>query len=163
MQAVLPRWQLSRQGRRGWLRLNGAISDAGDARGLAELLWLKASELQQQLNRENGDAQPNGIGRTLARPWQDCYRTALDQGLALVNENELHKLVLAVRQSIDLERPLDPLPLLQRLRRQQAGSCRFLWQRQSSDAFFGASPERLLSLRGNCLRSDALAGTCRPG
>ena len=136
MQAVLPRWQLSRQGRRGWLRLNGAISDAGDARGLAELLWFKASELQQRLNAENGRDQAGGIGRTLARPWQDCYRSALDRGLELVNNNELHKLVLAVRQSIDLDQPLDLPPLLQRLRRQQAGSCRFLWQRQSSDAFW---------------------------
>ena len=163
MQAVLPRWQLSRQGRRGWLRLNGAVSDAGDARELAELLWFKASELQHRLNAENGRGQAGGIGRTMARPWQDCYRSALDRGLELVNNNELHKLVLAVRQSIDLDQPLDPLPLLQRLRRQQAGSCRFLWQRQSSDAFFGASPERLLSLRGNCLRSDALAGTAGRG
>ena len=163
VQAVLPRWQLSRQGKRGWLRLNGAVSDAADARGLAELLWLKAGELQRRFAEADGGDSPAGIGPTIARPWQDCYRSALDRGLALVNDNDLHKLVLAVRQSIDLERPLDPLPLLQRLRRQQAGSCRFLWQRRSDDAFFGASPERLLRLRGNCLRSDALAGTAGRG
>ena len=68
-----------------------------------------------------------------------------------------------MRQSIDLNTPFDPLPLLRRLRRQQAGSCRFLWQRSRNDSFFGASPERLLSLRGGYLRSDALAGTAGHG
>ncbi|MGE4583006.1 MAG: isochorismate synthase, partial [Synechococcus sp.] len=86
-----------------------------------------------------------------------------DRGLELVDNGELHKLVLAVRQSMDLDAPYDPLPLLQRLRQQQSDSCRFLWQRCAGDAFFGASPERLLSLRGGWLRSDALAGTACQG
>ena len=165
VQAVLPRWQLSRQGQRGWLRINGAVSDIADARELAEQLWLKTRELE---------AHPGGPplqtsapipipGRLAAKPWQDRYRQALDRALELVNEAELHKLVLAVRQTIDLEEPLDTLPLLQQLRHQQAGSCRFLWQRQTGDAFFGASPERLLCLRGDNLRIDALAGTAGRG
>ena len=71
--------------------------------------------------------------------------------------------MLAVRHRIVLADTFDPLPLLKRLRRQQAGSCRFLWQRHAGDAFFGASPERLLSLRAGWLRSDALAGTAGQG
>ena len=165
VQAVLPRWQLSRQGQRGWLRINGAVSDIADARELAEQLWLKARELEAHPGGPPlRDSAPMPIpGRLAAQPWQDRYRQALDRGLELVNGAQLHKLVLAVRQSIDLEEPLDTLPLLQRLRRQQAGSCRFLWQRQSGDAFFGASPERLLCLRGDNLRIDALAGTAGRG
>ena len=165
VQAVLPRWQLSRQGQRGWLRINGAVSDIADARELAEQLWLKTRELETNHGSAPIEtaASISIPGRLAARPWQDCYRQALDRALELVNGAELHKLVLAVRQSIDLEEPLDALPLLQRLRRQQAGSCRFLWQRQSGDAFFGASPERLLCLRGENLRIDALAGTAGRG
>jgi len=45
------------------------------------------------------------------------------------------------------------------LRKQQPGSCRFLWQRSPDETFFGASPERLLNLRGGQLQIDALAGT----
>lgn len=164
VQAVLPRWQLSRQGRRGWLRLTGAVQDLADARVLAEQLWLKALELEALDGETDVQSGAHAIsGHLSARPWQDCYRSALGRALELVNGSDLHKLVLAVRQSIDLETPLDPLPLLQRLRRLQAGSCRFLWQRENGDAFFGASPERLLSLRGGSLRSDALAGTAGRG
>ena len=91
--------------------------------------------------------------------WEQNYTPALERGLELVNSGELHKLVLAVRQTVSLTEPLDPQPLLQRLRHQQAGSCRFLWQKDAQDSFFGASPERLLSLRNGQLRCDALAGT----
>ena len=163
VQAVLPRWQLSRQGRRGWLRLNGVVSNAAEARELAEQLWLKHLDLQ---NRESDQPKPSSAIQLDTRDsssWQQRYASALERGLELVNGGELHKLVLAVRQSFDVGTSFDPLPLLTRLRRQQAGSCRFLWQRKADDVFFGASPERLLSLRGGFLRSDALAGTAGPG
>lgn len=164
VQAVLPRWQLSRQGRRGWLRIIGTTNSAADARELAEQLWLKREALEQQSAQPQDSTSASvAIGGASSRPWQQRYRTALERGLELIEQEQLHKIVLAVRQSIDLTTPFDPLPLLRRLRRQQAGSCRFLWQRSRDDAFFGASPERLLSLRGGYLRSDALAGTAGQG
>ena len=158
VQAVLPRWQLSRQGRQGWLRLNGVVTQQAEARELAEKLWLMAESLQTTSIEASPWRDHRPETRTL-QSWQDCYRPALRRGLELVNSGELHKLVLAVRQSIQLEQPLNPLPLLAQLRQQQAGSCRFLWSRNQDDAFFGASPERLLSLQAGQLRTDALAGT----
>jgi menaquinone-specific isochorismate synthase len=80
-----------------------------------------------------------------------------------VNSGELRKLVLAVRQQLLLDRPLDPLTLLRHLRRSQSGSCRFLWQQSGAEALLGASPERLLTVRQGQLRSDALAGTAPLG
>ena len=165
VEAVLPRWQLSRQGGQGWLRLNGSVSHEAEARILAEQLWLQHQALEQAvLQPRIGQANaPQLLGSPDHESWQERYASALERGLELVDSGELHKLVLAVRHSMDLDAPYDPLPLLQRLRRQQADSCRFLWQRSSGDAFFGASPERLLSLRGGWLRSDALAGTAGQG
>ena len=180
VEAVLPRWQLSRQGTRGWLRLNGSVSHEAEARILAEQLWLQHQALQSRELRTNalnanalsastlGDSDrasrvPQLLGSPDPDSWQERYASALERGLELVDSGELHKLVLAVRQSMNLDAPYNPLPLLQRLRHQQADSCRFLWQRSSDDAFFGASPERLLSLRGGWLRSDALAGTAGHG
>jgi menaquinone-specific isochorismate synthase len=75
----------------------------------------------------------------------------------------LRKLVLAVRQQLLLERPLDPLQLLAHLRQRQPGSCRFLWQQGDGATLVGASPERLLTVRQGQLRSDALAGTAPIG
>jgi menaquinone-specific isochorismate synthase len=159
VQAVLPRWQLSCHGRQGWLRLHGVVNQSSDVRSLAETLWLMAERLQQNPSSQRKPGISTVSGTTIPGAWEQRYAPTLRRGIELVNDGELHKLVLAVRQSIQLEAPLDPLPLLDRLRQQQAGSCRFLWQRHRDDSFFGASPERLLSLRNGQLRSDALAGT----
>ena len=162
VQAVLPRWQLSRHGRQGWVRIHGLAQHSGDVRELVEALWaMRERLLAPTLPSDNTTTIPwhGPVGAVNSeRPWQQCYAPALEQGIELVNQGELHKLVLAVRQSIALREPLNPLPLLDRLRQQQAGSCRFLWQRATTMPF-SVPPERLLSLRGGHLRSDALAGT----
>jgi len=163
VQAVLPRWQLSRQGRRGWLRLNGVVSSAADCRELAEQLWLKHEQLLKAPATPTPLKPQALVAATEPETWRQRYAAALTRGIDLVNSGDLHKLVLAVQHRIVLADTFDPLPLLKRLRRQQAGSCRFLWQRHTGDAFFGASPERLLSLRAGWLRSDALAGTAGQG
>ncbi len=163
VQSVLPRWQLTRQGHFGWLRLNGVATNAADARELAEKLWLKREDLIKANELKEPVAIKPVSGISAPQEWQNSYRPALIRGIDLVNSGVLKKIVLAVRQSILLEVPLDPLAVLARLRQQQAGSCRFLWHRSHDDVFFGASPERLLSLQRGQLCSDALAGTARRG
>lgn len=163
VQAVLPRWQLSRQGKGGWLRLQGLVDGRRPARQLAEELWEMATHLSR-CPQEPGllDEDPE-LQISPGSEWQHNYLQAVHRALELVEAGRLHKLVLAVRQTLKVSPRLDPLRLLGRLRRQQAGSCRFLWQRGNGDTFFGASPERLLAVRQGQLRSDALAGTARAG
>ena len=162
VQAVLPRWQLSRQGLHCWLRLQRPLGGEVTARSLAEELWEKAQALMAAWH----GTPPTGTSRLGATaqlrhgtPWEQGYRSAVEQAMNLVNQGDLQKLVLAVRQDLSLDRAIDPLELLAPLRKHQSGSCRFLWQRAAGSALIGASPERLLTVRQNQLRSDALAGT----
>ena len=162
VQAVLPRWQLSRQGLHCWLRLQRPLGGEVTARSLAEELWEKAQALMAAWH----GTPPTGtspLGATAqlrhGTPWEQGYRSAVEQAMNLVNQGDLQKLVLAVRQDLSLDRAIDPLDLLAPLRKHQSGSCRFLWQRAAGSALIGASPERLLTVRQNQLRSDALAGT----
>ena len=159
VQAVLPRWQLSRQGRHSCLRLTAVATHQSETRELVEQLWLMREHLAQRSGHQEITYFTNDSNLSFPQQWQDCYRPALLKGIDLVNNGILDKLVLAVRQKILLGKPLDPLAMLARLREQQRGSCRFLWQRNHDVAFFGASPERLLSLQKGQLKIDALAGT----
>ena len=158
VQAVLPRWQLSRQGRHCWLRLQRALGGEVTARSLAEELWDTARRLERLAC---GPLVEPAVGATITggSAWQEGYRAALERALELVEGGELRKLVLAVRQELRLDGPLEPLGLLRHLRVSQPGSCRFLWQQSRRQALLGASPERLLTVRQGQLRSDALAGT----
>jgi menaquinone-specific isochorismate synthase len=159
VQAVLPRWQLSRQGRHCWLRLQRTLGGKVTARQLAEELWEAARRLERLAVAP--PATPPAIQATVRREsaWQQGYATTLTRALELVEGGALRKLVLAVRQELCLDRGLDPLLMLDHLRSSQPGSCRFLWQRSARDALLGASPERLLTVRQGQLRCDALAGT----
>ncbi|MBM5795538.1 MAG: isochorismate synthase [Cyanobacteria bacterium M_surface_7_m2_037] len=164
VQAVLPRWQLSRQGRHCWLRLQRTLGGDVSARSLAEELWEQAARLAQ-LPADPCAAAGDAAGPAVINgsAWQEGYRSVVERGLDLVEAGELRKLVLAVRQQLQLAQPLDPLRLLAQLRERQPGSCRFLWQRADGPALLGASPERLLTVRLGQLRSDALAGTAPVG
>ena len=166
VQAVLPQWQLSRHGQHCWLRLQRPLGGGVTARSLAEELWEQAQLLEQQAGSPASVAAAPGPGAWGALPqvlhssdWQGAYSHAAERALDLIHSGELQKLVLAVRQELLLDRPLDPLRLLSSLRQRQSGSCRLLWQRQNDQYLVGASPERLLTVRQGQLRSDALAGT----
>jgi menaquinone-specific isochorismate synthase len=185
VQAVLPRWQLSRHGQHCWLRLQRCLGGEVTARQLAEELWAMGQALAQEAigggeqppqppqlassggpdvcSAAAGNAASNvgGDGAGDAA-WMQGYRLAAERALELVERGALQKLVLAVRQRLLLVGEPDPLSLLAPLRRHQGGSCRFLWQRSGGAALIGASPERLLTVRQGQLRSDALAGTATP-
>jgi menaquinone-specific isochorismate synthase len=164
VQAVLPRWQLSRQGRHCWLRLQRTLGGEVSARSLAEELWEQAERLAQLPADPCANAGDKpGPAIVSSSAWQEGYRSVVERGLELVEAGDLRKLVLAVRQQLHLAQPLDPLQLLAQLRQRQPGSCRFLWQQADGPALLGASPERLLTVRQGQLRSDALAGTAPVG
>lgn len=157
VQAVLPQWQLSRHGQHCWLRLQRPLGGGVTARSLAEELWEQARALERQTHDL---PTPAALPQVLhSSDWQGAYGHAAERALDLIDNGALQKLVLAVRQELLLDRPLDPLQLLSSLRQRQSGSCRLLWQRQSGHYLVGASPERLLTVRQGQLRSDALAGT----
>jgi menaquinone-specific isochorismate synthase len=164
VQAVLPRWQLSRQGRHCWLRLQRCLGGEVTPRGVAEELWERARALSRPATEFEGPATRSpGVGITSRSCWESDYREAVRHALDLVESGALRKLVVAVRQQVGLDQPLDPLELLAHLRRHQPGSCRFLWQQRPGDALIGASPERLLAVRQGQVRCDALAGTAPLG
>jgi menaquinone-specific isochorismate synthase len=164
VKAVLPSWQLSRQGRHCWLRLQRCLGGGITPRSVAEELWDTRCRLEAMASQGHpGVAMGEPVGIAHGSSWHRGYRSALDRALELVERGDLQKLVLAVRQQLLLDGPLDPLTLLSHLRRSQPGSCRFLWQQSQREALLGASPERLLTLRQGQLRSDALAGTAPLG
>ena len=103
VRAVLPRWQLSRQGRQCWLRLSRSLGGEITPRLVAEELWEQARALEQAEPPAPASAFPRLLSRS---PWHGAYRQAMDQALHLVGDNQLRKLVLAVRQQLQLEAPL---------------------------------------------------------
>ena len=163
LQAVLPKWQLTEKDGLTWLRLNSVAQNPSDVREAIERLWSIREKINKSPVRIVNDEKENFLVDNFSDDWKSQYRDALAKGIELINAGDLDKLVLATRQRLSLRKPLDPLRLLARLRVQQTNSCRFLWQKNHDESFFGASPERLISLNQNQLLIDALAGTAKKG
>jgi len=161
LQAVLPRWQLTAKDGSTWLRLNSVAQNPTDVREAIERLWAIREKINKSPIKIEPDLKENFLVDNFSNDWKSQYRDALAKGIELINTGDLDKLVLATRQLLSLKKPLDPLKLLARLRVQQTNSCRFLWQKNNDESFFGASPERLISLNQNDLLIDALAGTAK--
>ena len=159
VQAVLPKWQLSVKGIHSWLRLNAVISTESQQRQFVEEIWCMKEKLLETCNINRIYLQKNNYLVSTSQSWENHYLPALMRGIDLVNSGDLKKLVLAVRQTISFKCQVDPLPILYSLRKNYKNSCRFLWQGINKEAFFGASPERLLSLNQGQIQIDALAGT----
>ena len=161
LQAILPKWQLTAKDGLTWLRLNSFVQNPTDVREATERLWAIREKINRSRIQVDPDLKENFIVDHLSNDWESQYRDSLAKGIELINTGDLDKLVLATRQLLFLRKPLDPLQLLSRLRGQKTNSCRFLWQKNNDESFFGASPERLISLNQNHLLIDALAGTAK--
>jgi menaquinone-specific isochorismate synthase len=81
------------------------------------------------------------------------------EAIRAIDAGTIEKVVLARRVAAPLPLGFDPLDLLDRLRDDHAGCYRFLFDFGLGGAFLGASPERLVTLRGVRVASDAIAGT----
>lgn len=111
---------------------------------------------------------PPGVGdrrRTTALgDWRVGVETAVDR----IRSGDLRKVVLAQALEVDLDGGLSVADVLSRLGERYPECYRFLVEPESAEdgpqtSFFGATPERLVSVRGRTVETDALAGTTGRG
>jgi isochorismate synthase len=87
--------------------------------------------------------------------WDEAVARALDE----IRRGHVEKVVLARSRATRLARPLDAAAAFAALRAAHPACYRFLYWDETGGLFFGASPERLVSLRNGEVRADAVAGT----
>lgn len=76
--------------------------------------------------------------------------------------SEFEKVVIARKSVWRFDAPMQPANVLEELSRSRDGSTRFA-ARFGASTFLGATPERLVRVRGLDVDSEALAGSSRPG
>jgi len=153
----------------------GDPSDAGTA-------WLTVnavgpdvspSAVEERLERERASLadlpDPGPVGgppgvsgreRTTSRSdWRESVNAAVQR----IEDGELRKVVLAQALRATLASPLSVPDVLSRLEDTYPDCYRFLVDPDGGGSFFGATPERLVSLRGRTVETGALAGTTGRG
>ncbi|MEF8841297.1 MAG: isochorismate synthase [Haloarculaceae archaeon] len=146
---------------RAWLTVNAVGSDASPS-AVEERL-----EHERTVIRELPDpgpvARPPGVSsreRTTSRAdWHDSVTAAVER----IHDGELRKVVLAQALRATLGSPLSIPDVIARLGDRYPDCYRFLVGPEDAGSFFGATPERLVSLRGRTVETGALAGTTGRG
>jgi menaquinone-specific isochorismate synthase len=184
-QFLLPRTQVTyTDDGEAWLTVNDAGEDASAAE-VERRLDRERQRLAALQDPGPVTGTPGVCGRTLTTS-KAAWRDSVERTLERIRAGELRKVVLAQSLRAELDRPLSLPDVLSRLGRTYPDCYRFLvepvvpgdgvdaagpggesgdsaggsWQRPS---FFGATPERLVGLRGRTVRTGALAGTTGRG
>ncbi len=145
-----------------WLCLSQMATPGGDAiatadSALAELRRLLSSRPPEEEGKPSaGDLRLEE--EVSAGSWRDAVGRIVEE----IGHGPLEKAVLARQVRVRSAAPLDPGPVLDRLRTGYSGCTIFAFA-FGHTTFLGATPERLIRLDGQRLRADCLAGSTARG
>jgi menaquinone-specific isochorismate synthase len=155
---VLPRTQLTRANGETWLTVSAR-------NGTPEAVETELAEVRDALDQslDRPSANPPGVvattPTTTRKEWAEQVRAAVER----IERGELRKVTLAQALSVELADEVSVPDLLERLGESYPDCFRFCFEPTTEAAFFGATPERLATLRGQTVETDALAGSVGRG
>lgn len=145
-----------------WLTVNSVVTPESDAGAVAGAMTAQLDELLQGGGAPCWGEQPAAALRLeeemAAGPWQGVVGAVVGD----IRRGVVEKLVLARRVPARAPVPLDPGPVLHRLRADY-GNCTIFAFALGDDCFLGATPERLVRLDGRLVQADCLAGSIARG
>ncbi|UPV73827.1 isochorismate synthase [Halorussus limi] len=158
---VLPRTQLTRANGETWLTVSSlnATPEAVE-RELAEV----REALAESRDRANGpDAGPPGVVSTTSTTTREEWAEQVSAAVSRIEAGDLRKVTLAQALTAELADEVSIPDALARLGESYPDCFRFCFEPTTDGAFFGATPERLATLRGRTVETDALAGSVGRG
>ncbi len=156
---VLPAVQLTRDGDDWWLTTTATGPDARTEADERLDVW--TDRLETGTDPELAD--PPGVVERERTPSRDEWCDQVGAALGRVADGTLEKVVLSQATTLSLGEDLSVPDALERLGRSYPDCYRFAFSPADGGTFFGATPERLVSLTGRSVRTEALAGSTGRG
>ncbi|WP_336325322.1 isochorismate synthase [Halovenus sp. HT40] len=158
-QFVLPAVQVAETDSGAWLTTAATGPDAGQ-RAEARL-----SEWRDRLRDLPAveSAGPPGITEKAYAPPRADWQREIAEATARIEDGQLRKVVLAQALTATLSEPITPADVLVRLGESYPDCFQFLFEPATGGTFFGATPERLVSVDGRTIETEALAGSIGRG
>ena len=166
----LPAFELEGDGSGdAWLRAR-ALIDVADGIGPTEVrdafarLRRSAEGLRAELAARSDLSRPAGSvhGRATMTD-RASWEAAVAASLAAIRGGSISKAVLARTLDVELDEPLDPVQVVERLWEVNRGSHVFLFEPTPGSAMLGAAPETVATLRDGVFHATAVAGSIRRG
>lgn len=96
-------------------------------------------------------------------PDKSQWQKAITRAVTDLADRNMDKIVLARKSILKMSDSVDPVGLLNKVRRLNTRTYDFCFQLEDNDAFICSSPECLFSRRGKQITSEAIAGSCLTG
>ena len=158
---VLPSVQLTRDDDRTWLTVAeyGLDTTPETVENVLEATRETIADLPMM--RPSGG--PPGVAATRRTTSKTEWVEGVERAVSHIHDDDLRKVVLATALEADLESKVEIPDTLERLRRTYPECYRFLVQPTEAAGFFGPPPERLVTLDGRTVATEALAGSVERG
>ena len=156
---VLPAVQCTVTPDGAWLTATATGAEAEQTATRRLQRWQRRLDALPELERSTPPGIVSRQYTTSREEWATQVETATDS----ISQGNLQKVVLAQSLTATLDRPATVPDALARLGEQYPGCSRFLFDFDDGGAFFGATPERLVSVDGNTVETEALAGSTGRG
>jgi salicylate biosynthesis isochorismate synthase len=157
--AFIPELLFAQDGERGSLTAFVPVGPDGEAAARAHA----ADALEVALARQA--ASPplgSGLGTVSLREDRAAWEVLVERALAALRSGGLRKVVLARAMDLVTEAPFDVMQALERAEAAAGGAVVFAVRGPDETTFFGASPERLVRVKGQHFSTQALAGSAEP-
>lgn len=107
------------------------------------------------------DLSSNEIESEEHRPRDADWKNLIEDFTTKCRYGPFQKIVPAQHRKLELSRPVTLPELYQNFTVDNPKTYRFIFQNNDMDVFVGASPEQLLSLHGQVLETESIAGTIK--
>ncbi len=159
---VFPRVQVTFAGNGTWLTVN-AVGPEETVSAVEKRVQRERERIAGAKSTLSHPPRP-GIREKRRTTGRSAWRESVEAALTRIRNGELRKVVLAQAMEADLAATFPRAATLERLAEKYPDCHRYCFEPDDDGAiFFGATPERLVSLRGRTVETDALAGTTGRG
>ena len=156
---ILPEVQVTGDGEGWWLTVTAEGPQAAADAEAKLATWRDRVEA----GTETEAAGPPGVADRTRTPSREGWREQVQAALRSVASGDLEKVVLAQAMTLALSGDLSVPDTLERLGHTYPDCYRFAFSPTDGGTFFGATPERLVSLTGRTVSTEALAGSTGRG
>jgi len=159
---VLPHFQLTRSGGETWLTINLLLpaDETPDVVEICEALQARYIALLEAVTQPLAANTLTEINYPLS---YEAWSGIITDATARMKADELQKVVLARVCELRFEQRVDIDSALDFLRVKYAGCTIFLFEPMPHLAFYGATPELLVTVEGHHIETMALAGSIKRG
>ncbi len=166
LEGVLPKFLIINDGKNITIKMNIEIDPRKSIRDNINEFWdireKIISSKSQNYNYGNANLSLDDFYKSFYKNYP-LLNKQISAAIKLINDGCIEKLVLGSKLIFQLKKKLNIIQILHKLRLSQANACRYLWKRNKENIIFGASPEKLFSLKEKVLQLEAIAGTEKIG